>query len=168
MALRRILDASKTDLLRKRSRPITEINRRVLQLLDDMADTMHSVDGCGLAAPQVGALRRAVVVDVGEGLIELINPELIEASDEREDSEGCLSIPGMRGFVVRPHKVTVRGLNRKGEPVEIKAEELAAVALCHEIDHLDGILFLDKLTRIEDAMVYEYVEDEDGAESERA
>ncbi|MDR1600052.1 MAG: peptide deformylase [Oscillospiraceae bacterium] len=151
MALRRILDASKTDLLRKRSRPITEINRRILQLLDDMVETMRAANGCGLAAPQVGVLRRAIVVDTGGGLIELINPVLAETSDEREGSEGCLSIPGVRGFVVRPHKVTARGLNRKGEEIEVVAEELTAVALCHEIDHLDGILYSDKMTRIDDS-----------------
>ncbi|MDR0396731.1 MAG: peptide deformylase [Oscillospiraceae bacterium] len=151
MALRRILDSRSSGLLRKRSRPITDINRHILRLLDDMAETMYAAHGCGLAAPQVGALRRAIVVDTGSGLIELINPEIIAASDEREDSEGCLSIPGLRGFVARPHKVTVRGLNRDGEEIEIEAEEMTAVALCHEIDHLDGILYTDKMTRVDDS-----------------
>ncbi|GHU70730.1 peptide deformylase [Clostridia bacterium] len=160
MALRRILDSSKTDLLRKQSRPVEDINRRVLQLLDDLAQTMYAADGCGLAAPQVGVLRRAIVVDTGNGLIELLNPKLVSGSDEREDSEGCLSIPGIRGIVVRPHKVTVCGLNRKGEEIEVTAEDLTAVALCHEMDHLDGVLYTDKMIRIDDTP-YEIVDDTD-------
>jgi len=135
----------KDDVLRKESKPVEKIDERILQLLDDMAETMRHVDGVGLAAPQVGILRRVVVIDVGEGLIELINPEILETSGQQQGAEGCLSIPGVRGEVIRPEKVRVKALNRKGEPIEITGTGLLARALCHEIDHLDGILFIDKV-----------------------
>ncbi|MDR1570068.1 MAG: peptide deformylase, partial [Oscillospiraceae bacterium] len=135
MALRRILKNG-DPALRKISRGVTDINPRILTILSDMAETMYDADGCGLAAPQIGILRRLVVIDTGDGLLELINPEIIEQSDELEKSEGCLSIPGQRGFVVRPQKVTYRAMNRNGEIIERRAEGLAAVAVCHEIDHL--------------------------------
>lgn len=135
----------KDDVLRKESKPVEKIDERILQLLDDMAETMRHADGVGLAAPQVGILRRVVVIDVGEGLIELINPEIIETSGQQQGAEGCLSIPGVRGEVIRPEKVRVKALNRKGEPIEITGTGLLARALCHEIDHLDGILFIDKV-----------------------
>jgi len=135
----------KDDVLRKESKPVEKIDERILQLLDDMAETMRHADGVGLAAPQVGILRRVVVIDVGEGLIELINPEILETSGQQQGAEGCLSIPGVRGEVIRPEKVRVKALNRKGEPIEITGTGLLARALCHEIDHLDGILFIDKV-----------------------
>nr|MBO2494150.1 peptide deformylase [Clostridia bacterium] len=145
MAIRRIMIYGKDDVLRKESKPVEKIDERILQLLDDMAETMRHVDGVGLAAPQVGILRRVVVIDVGEGLIELINPEILETSGQQQGAEGCLSIPGVRGEVIRPEKVRVKALNRKGEPIEITGTGLLARALCHEIDHLDGILFIDKV-----------------------
>ncbi|HML48433.1 MAG TPA: peptide deformylase, partial [Clostridia bacterium] len=104
-------------------------------------------NGCGLAAPQVGILRRAIVIDTGDGLLQLINPEIIASEGEQEEAEGCLSVPGRRGYVVRPQKVTVRAIDRRGAPVEIQAEGLKAVAFSHEIDHLNGVLFVDKMTR---------------------
>jgi len=109
-----------------------------------MAETMRAADGVGLAAPQVGILRRVVVIDVGDGLIELINPEIIETSGQQQGPEGCLSIPGVSGEVIRPERVKVRALNRNGESFEIDATDLLARALCHEIDHLDGILFIER------------------------
>ncbi|MFO7294811.1 MAG: peptide deformylase [Clostridia bacterium] len=145
MAIRRIMIYGKDDVLRKESKPVEKIDERILQLLDDMAETMRHADGVGLAAPQVGILRRVVVIDVGEGLIELINPEILETSGQQQGAEGCLSIPGVRGEVIRPEKVRVKALNRKGEPIEITGTGLLARALCHEIDHLDGILFIDKV-----------------------
>lgn len=148
MALRKVLHMG-DETLRKKARPIDILNQRMLTLLDDMAETMYEENGCGLAAPQVGVLRRAIVVDVGDenGLLQLINPEIIHMEGEQECVEGCLSIPGRRGYVMRPEKVTVSGVNRAGKPVEITGEGLLAIALCHEIDHLDGILYVDKMTR---------------------
>ena len=130
--------------LRKTSRPVEEITPRILRLLDDMADTMHDANGCGLAAVQVGVLRRVVVIEVEEGeLIELINPRIVAYSGKQEEQEGCLSIPGKWGTTRRPRHVTVRALNRKGEEVEYRGSDLLARAFCHELDHLDGKLFTD-------------------------
>ena len=159
MALRKILHVG-DETLRGKARPVDVLNRRMLMLLDDMAETMYAAEGVGLAAPQVGVLRRAITIDVGDetGLIQLINPEIIASEGEQEEAEGCLSVPGRRGYVKRPQRVVVRGLNRAGKPVEIRAEGLLAVAFCHEIDHLDGVLFIDKMTR--------EVDEEDGEESE--
>lgn len=134
------------EILRKISRKVEVIDDRILTLLDDMEDTMKKAEGVGLAAPQVGVLRRIVVIDVGDGLIELINPVIVFEGGEQVEEEGCLSIPGIRGKVKRPEKVIVRAMNRKGETVEITGTELLAVAFCHEIDHLNGILFTDKAT----------------------
>ena len=114
-------------------------------MLDDMAETMRSADGVGLAAPQVGVLRRVVVIDLGDGLLELINPEILETSGQQQGPEGCLSIPGAAGEVIRPERVKVKALNRNGEIIEIEGTDLLARALCHEIDHLDGILFIEKV-----------------------
>jgi peptide deformylase len=135
------------EILRKKCKKIDKIDKRISVLLDDMAETMYKADGVGIAAPQVGVLRRAVVIDVGDGLIKLVNPEIISQSGEAVDVEGCLSIPNVHGEVKRPEKVTVRALNEKGEPVSIDGTGLLARALCHEIDHLDGILFIDKVIR---------------------
>ena len=136
------------DTLRKVCRPVEKITPRTLTLLDDMLETMRAADGCGLAAPQVGVLRRIVVVEVEEGQpIELINPRIVAYAGKQEDQEGCLSLPGQWGTTVRPAHVTVRALNRNGEEIEITGSGLLARALCHEIDHLDGKLFIDRLAK---------------------
>lgn len=133
------------ELLRKTSRPVTEITPRILTLLDDMAETMRAANGCGLAAVQVGVLRRIVVIEVNEGeLLELINPEIIMTKGEQEEAEGCLSVPGKWGITNRPAKVRVRAMNRHGKIVEYEGEGLLARCFCHELDHLDGKLFTDK------------------------
>ena len=132
------------DTLRKVCRPVEKITPRIVTLLDDMIETMRDADGCGLAAPQVGVLRRIAVVEVEEGkVIELINPKIIAYAGEQNDQEGCLSIPGRWGITKRPMHVTVRATNRHGETFEVSGSELLARALCHEIDHLDGKLFID-------------------------
>ena len=135
------------ETLRKTSKPMPKFDLRLWLLLRDMADTMYKAEGVGLAAPQVGILRRVVVIDVGDerGLIELVNPEIIATEGEQAGSEGCLSVPGRQGYVVRPNKVTVRAQDRKGKHFEITGEGLLARALCHEIDHLDGIMYVDKM-----------------------
>ncbi len=144
MALRKIR-LSTDEVLRKKSKEVTEINDKILELLDDMADTMYDANGVGLAAPQVGVLRRVVVIDIGEGIIELINPVIIETEGEQFGEEGCLSVPGKCGDVRRPNYCKVEALNRDGEKIIVEGEELMARALCHEIDHLDGILYTDKV-----------------------
>jgi peptide deformylase len=131
------------DILRKRSKEVTEINGRILELLDDMVETMRASNGVGLAAPQVGVLRRVVVVDTGEGLHELINPVITAKEGEEIQKEGCLSVPEHVGDVKRPYKVTVSALNRSGKKIRLAAEGYLARAVCHEIDHLDGVLFVD-------------------------
>ena len=139
------------ETLRKVCRPVDKITPRVLTLLDDMVETMRAADGVGLAAPQVGILKRIVVIEVEEGkVIELINPKIIAFSGEQEGSEGCLSVPGRFGIVKRPMHVTVRAMNRDGETVDITGSELLARAFCHELDHLDGKLYVDRATYMED------------------
>lgn len=145
MALRNIMNYKTDDILRKKSKHIDKIDKRTLQLLDDMTETMYKENGVGLAAPQVGILKRAIVADIGDGLIKLINPEIVAQEGEEQDTEGCLSIPGIEGEVKRPYKVKVKALNEIGEEVEIEAQGLLARAFCHEIDHLDGVLFIDKV-----------------------
>lgn len=142
MALRIVLQ-DPDDRLRKKSREVKEISPRILQLLDDMAETMRAYDGVGLAAPQVGVLRRVVVIDIGEGLVELINPVIIHSEGEQQDEEGCLSCPGRSALVTRPKKVIAKALNRDGEEVVYEAEDLFARAICHECAHLEGELFID-------------------------
>ena len=133
------------EVLAKVCRPVDEITPRTIMLLDDMIETMRAADGCGLAAPQVGILRRIAVVEVEEGeVIELINPEIIATEGVQEETEGCLSLPGRWGITHRPMKVTVRATNRKGKTFEVSGEGLLARALCHEIDHLDGHLFTER------------------------
>jgi peptide deformylase len=149
MALRNIRTYG-DEVLRKKSRKVDVINERVITLLEDMLDTMYESQGVGLAAPQVGVLKRIAVIDVGEGPICLINPEIIYVEGSSIDEEGCLSIPGTLQDVVRPKKVRVKALNEKGEEFIIEGEELLARALCHEIDHLDGILFIDKSVESEE------------------
>ena len=148
MALRNILKEG-DPRLRKTSRAVTEFNDRLWTLLDDMYETMIS-DGVGIAAPQVGVLRRAVVIDIGDGSgkHELINPKIISSEGEQCGHEGCLSVPGEYGIVHRPQKVTVQAQDRFGKPFELTAEDFFAVACCHELDHLDGVLFIDKAERM--------------------
>ena len=145
MAKRKIAILGEDDVLRKHARPVVKFDARLHELLDDMAETMYAANGAGLAAPQVNVLKRAVVIDVGEGLIELVNPEIVEAEGSRIGVEGCLSVPGRSVTVERPERVTVKAQNRDGREVQIEATELLAVALCHEIDHLDGVLYVDKI-----------------------
>lgn len=139
------------EALRKVCRPVDTITPRVLTLLDDMVETMRAANGVGLAAPQVGILRRIVVIEVEPGeVIELINPKIIAFSGEQDGQEGCLSVPGRWGMVKRPMHVTVRALNRKGEEFEITGHELLARCFCHELDHLDGALYIDKAYSMDD------------------
>lgn len=134
------------DILRKQSKAVDRINDKIIALLKDMAETMYSTEnGAGLAAPQVGILKRLVVIDMGEGLINLINPEIVEARGSQEVIEGCLSIPGKLGKLERPAEVKVKALNEEGREIIITGEGDLAKCLCHEIDHLDGILFIDKV-----------------------
>lgn len=146
MAIRKIVEIG-DEKLRKHCKPVEKFDLRLRILLKDMADTMYKAEGVGLAAPQVGILRRAVVVDVGDGLIELVNPEIIHTEGEQSGAEGCLSVPGRSGVVTRPNIVTVRAQNRNGEYFEATAEGFLARAFCHEIDHLDGVLYVDKMER---------------------
>ena len=145
MAQRMILKKGDPQL-NKHCRPVTDFNPRLHVLIDDMRETLSKANGVGLAAPQVGVLRRAVVVDVGDGsgLHEFINPEIIEQSGEDIMTEGCLSVPGSIGDVKRPTYLKVRAVNRKGEEFELEARDYFARAVCHEIDHLDGILYIDR------------------------
>ncbi len=132
------------EALRKVCRPVDEITPRIRMLLDDMIETMRAADGCGLAAPQVGVLRRIAVIEVEEGTVyELINPKIIAFSGEQEEREGCLSNPGYAGITKRPKNVTVRAMNRDGEVYELTGSDLLARAICHECDHLDGKLYTD-------------------------
>lgn len=143
MAILNILDES-DDTLRKKSREVTEITPRILMLLDDMTETLHKAEGAGLAAVQVGVLRRIVLVEAEPGqLYELINPKIVYAEGEQEEVEGCLSLPGQWGYTRRPAKVTVEALDRGGNKITVTGEGLLARALCHELDHLDGVLFKD-------------------------
>jgi peptide deformylase len=145
MAILKIVTTKEDDaFLRKVSRPVTEITPRIITLLDDMTETMRAADGVGLAAPQVGVLRRVVVIETEPGKVwELINPEIIARSGMQEGPEGCLSVPGESGTVRRPMTVTVRAQNRNGETFELTGTELLARAICHETDHLDGHLYTD-------------------------
>lgn len=147
MAIRNIV-LKGDEILRKKSRTVDVINNRITDLLDDMVDTLHKNNGVGLAAPQVGILKRVIVIDIGNGVMEFVNPEIIESSGEVIDQEGCLSIPGIVGDVKRPKYVKVKALNRKGEEVEVEGTDLLARVFCHEIDHLDGVLFEDRADSI--------------------
>ena len=160
MAIRKIVTLGEDEVLRKRSRRVDKFDKRLRTLLDDMADTMYKADGVGLAAPQVAILKRVVVIDVGDGLIELINPEIIASEGSDIGPEGCLSVPGRRCTVDRPEKVTVVAQNRDGKEIQITGEGLLARALCHEIDHLDGILYVDKMIEDVTDVMDEYEEDD--------
>lgn len=146
MAIRNIVKDG-DPVLRKISRTVTVFDDRLATLLDDMAETMHAADGVGLAGPQVGVLKRLCVVDVGDGVVELINPVIDLAEGSQTGAEGCLSCPGLYGVVERPMKVTVHAQDRHGKTFSVTGEELKARAFCHEIDHLNGILFKDIMTR---------------------
>ena len=144
MALRNIRKFG-DDVLRKRCREVDEIDERLLTLIEDMKETMYEAEGVGLAAPQVGILKKVFVIDIGEGPIVFINPEIVETSGSQTDEEGCLSLPGETKEVMRPNYVRARALNEKGEEFEIEAEELLARAILHEYDHLNGTLFIDRV-----------------------
>lgn len=132
-------------ILRKKAKEVGKITQSIVTLLDDMIETMYLEDGVGLAAPQVGALRRVFVVDIGEGVVEFINPEILDIQGEQTGIEGCLSVPGKTGNVSRPNYVKVKALNREGNEFILEAEELMARAILHENDHLEGELFIDKV-----------------------
>ncbi len=144
MAIRKIVKYG-DDVLRKTCRTQLDFDDRLADILDDMADTMYKAEGVGLAAPQVGILRRFCVVDVGDGLLELVNPVIDSASGSQIGEEGCLSIPNRYEDVERPMNITVHAQDRHGKPYQISAEGLKARAICHEVDHLDGILYIDKV-----------------------
>ncbi|TQQ84432.1 peptide deformylase [Peptacetobacter hominis] len=146
MALRRVTKMGEP-VLRKVCKPVKNFDEKLAVLLDDMADTMYHADGVGLAAPQVGILKRAVVIDVGDGIIELINPEIISTGGEQTDMEGCLSVDDINEEVTRPNYVKVKAFDRNGNEFTMEGEGLLARAFCHEIDHLDGILFVDRVNK---------------------
>ncbi|AGX42369.1 peptide deformylase [Clostridium saccharobutylicum] len=146
MALRNIRKYGDA-ILRKKCREVDEIDKRLLTLIEDMKETMYDADGVGLAAPQVGILKRLFVIDIGEGPLVFINPEILETDGTQTDEEGCLSLPGESEEVVRPNYVKATALNEKGEKFEIEAEELLARAILHENDHLNGTLFIDRVKR---------------------
>ena len=149
MAIRNIVKDG-DEILTKKCRPVTKFDRKLHVLLDDMAETMHRANGVGLAAPQVGILRRVVVIDVTEdhsGLKEMVNPEILERSGSQTGREGCLSVPERQGIVTRPEKVKVRYQDRHGKAWELETEGFEARAICHEVDHLNGVLYVDKMDR---------------------
>ena len=159
MALRQIRVYG-DDILTKKCREVKEMTPRLKELIDDMLETMYDAEGVGLAAPQVGVLRRIVVTDVGEGPIVLVNPRIIEQDGEQEGMEGCLSVPGKVGQVTRPNHVIVEGLDADMNPVRVEGEELLARALCHELDHLEGIVYTSKV----EGELFDAASDEDEEE----
>ena len=167
MAIRKIVKIG-DEKLRKTSKTVEKFDFRLRLLLNDMADTMYKANGVGLAGPQVGVLKRVIVVDVGEELFQLVNPEITESSGEQTGPEGCLSIPGRSGVVTRPNQVTVKAQDPHGEPVEIHAEGFLARAFCHEIDHLNGTMYVDIMDReiFADDPEYGEKDDQDGEERE--
>ena len=158
MGIRKIL-TDKDPALHKVCRPVEKFDWRLHRLLDDMRDTLDEANGVGLAAPQVGILRRVVVVDTGEEILELVNPEMLETSGEQEGPEGCLSVPGKYGIVKRPYIAKVRAQDRNGEWYEVEGEELIARCFCHELDHLDGIVYTEVMERFLTEEELEYDED---------
>lgn len=145
MALRDIVTGRENPTLRKKAREVKSITKRTLTLLDDMRETMHHDDGVGLAAPQVGVLRRIAVIEYEDDYFEIINPVITKQNGEEIEDEGCLSVPGIRGLVKRPYSITVKYMDRDGKDQEIELADIRARIFCHEIDHLDGILFVDKV-----------------------
>jgi peptide deformylase len=146
MAIRNIVKHG-DEVLRKTCRTQMTFDEKLATVLDDMIETMYAADGVGLAAPQVGILRRYCVIDIGEGVVELVNPVITETEGEQLEQEGCLSYPGEYGVTRRPEKVTVRAQDRHGNKITVTGEGLMARALCHEIDHLDGVIFKDRLVK---------------------
>ena len=147
--LKLVIDNKNDDTLHRVCRPVGDVTPRVGQLLDDMIETMRKHNGCGLAAPQVGILRRAVVVDVEDGYFEFINPVILQQKGEQTGWEGCLSVRGKSGVVSRPMKLTLSYYDRNGEKHILKAKGFFARAICHELDHLDGVLYIDKATQVQ-------------------
>ena len=158
MGIRKIL-TDKDPALHKVCRPVEKFDWRLHRLLDDMRDTLDEANGVGLAAPQVGILRRVVIVDTGEEILELVNPEMLETSGEQEGPEGCLSVPGKYGIMKRPYIAKVRAQDRNGEWYEVEGEELIARCFCHELDHLDGIVYTEVMERFLTEEELEYDED---------
>jgi len=146
MGIRKIL-TDKDPALHKVCKPVENFDRKLHKLLDDMGETMRDANGVGLAAPQVGILRRVVVVDLGDEILELVNPTLVETDGEQEGAEGCLSVPGRYGLVKRPYYAKVRAQDRNGQWFEAEGEELIGRCFCHELDHLDGILYTQVMER---------------------
>ncbi len=146
MGIRKIMTV-KEPCLHKVCRPVEKFDKKLHKLLDDMKETLVDANGVGLAAPQVGILRRVVIVDTGEEMLELVNPELVETSGEQEGAEGCLSVPGKYGLVRRPNYAKVRAQDRDGNWFEAEGEELIARCFCHELDHLDGIVYTEIMER---------------------
>lgn len=157
----RIIREEGEPVLRKVCKPVKEITPKIAELVDDMLDTMYDENGVGLAAPQIGMLKRIVVIDIGEGPVVLINPEIVETSGEQTGREGCLSVPGKMAIVTRPNYAKVKAVDITGQNIIVEGEELMARALCHEIDHLDGILYIDKM---EGELMDVEVDDEEEAE----
>ena len=147
-------------ILRKKSREVKEVTPKIRELIDDMLETMYDKDGVGLAAPQVGILRRIVVIDVGDGPLVMVNPQIIREEGSQTGDEGCLSVPGKAGQVTRPNEVTVRFMDEEGEYYELDGTELLARAICHECDHLDGKLYID----IVEGPLHDVVPEEDEEE----
>lgn len=150
MAIRKILNDSDpfSTTLHKKCRPVTDFNKKLWDLLDDMIETLHDADGVGLAGPQVGILRRVFIVDLGEGVIEFVNPTILETEGSQEGSEGCLSFPGEWGLVERPNHVKIEAQDRNGKTFVMEGDELLARALLHESDHLDGVVFKERASRM--------------------
>ena len=146
MGIRKIL-TDKDPALHKVCKPVTTFDKKLHKLLDDMAETLEEANGVGLAAPQVGILRRVVIVDTGDGILELVNPTIIETSGEQVGAEGCLSVPGKYGLVKRPNVAKVRAQDRNGDWYEAEGEELIARCFCHELDHLDGVVYTQFMDR---------------------
>ena len=169
MAIRKIV-VQGDSILNKRCRPVTDFNRRLHILLDDMKDTLAEAQGAGLAAPQVGILRRAVIVlDDNEEFLELINPEIILQEGEQEGAEGCLSVPGKWGMVTRPNRVRIKAQDRYGNWFEAEGEGLMARCFCHEIEHLDGHLYVEHIDRfLTDEEVEAYFAEQENAQGEEA
>ena len=159
MGIRKIL-TDKDPALHKVCKPVVNFDRRLHKLLDDMAQTLAEANGVGLAAPQVGILRRVVIVDTGEEILELINPTLVETDGEQEGPEGCLSVPGKYGLVKRPYTAKVRAQDREGNWFEAEGEELIARCFCHELDHLDGIVYTQVMERFLTDEELEYDEED--------
>jgi peptide deformylase len=162
MALRKIRELG-DEILTKKCREVKEMTPRLKELVGDMLDTMYDAEGVGLAAPQVGVLKRIVVIDIGDGPIVLVNQRVVSEDGEQEGNEGCLSVPGKAGIVIRPNHVVVEGFDGDMNPVTVEGEELLARALCHELDHLDGIMYTTKVQ----GELYDTLPDEDdGVEEE--